>query len=280
MSEITNVGGRDHRSKSDLPAVRLMTFNVRFDTEHDAPSGNRWEHRLESVIETVRRFAPDVVGFQEALRSQLQDLTAAFPDYQAVGKPREAGNVGEYVPVFFDRRRFENEESGDFWLSPTPETEGSKGWDADNPRHSTWLKLRDRDAGVRFAVFNTHLDRWGALARVEAARLIVTRMTLAPDLPTVVMGDFNADEGSEPLETFRSAGLRDTFREIHPQTRDVQTVHHYVDLSGESKIDYVMCDRRWEVLDADIIREPAAGRLPSDHYPVVAELRPRPGPLR
>jgi endonuclease/exonuclease/phosphatase family metal-dependent hydrolase len=254
-----------------------MSFNVRFDTELDAASGNRWEHRAGSAIETVRRFAPDVVGFQEALRSQLQDLAEALPDYEAVGKPREAGDVGEYVPVFLDRRRFELEESGDFWLSPTPENEGSKGWDADNPRHCTWVKLRDRGQDMRFAVFNTHLDRWGSLARLEAVRLILARVALAPDLPSVVLGDFNADERSEPLQTFRTAGFRDTFRDIHPHTADVQTVHHYLDLSGQAKIDYVMCDRRWDVLDATIIREPAAGRLPSDHYPVVAELRPRPG---
>jgi endonuclease/exonuclease/phosphatase family metal-dependent hydrolase len=68
--------------------------------------------------------------------------------------------------------------------------------------------------------------------------------------------------------------LRDTFREVHPDERNVQTVHHYITLSGIEKIDYIWCDRRWEVMDADIIREPAAGRLPSDHYPVVAELRP------
>ncbi|MDQ3991144.1 MAG: endonuclease/exonuclease/phosphatase family protein, partial [Actinomycetota bacterium] len=250
-----------------------MTFNIRFDTVLDAPGGNRWEHRAKSAIETVRRFEPDVVGFQEALRSQLDDLSAALPDYEGVGKPREAGEVGEYVPVFFLRERLEGEEYGDFWLSPTPETEGSRGWDADNPRHCTWVRLRERGRALRFAVFNTHLDRRGSVARREAARMIVARVALAPDVPSVVLGDLNAEEGSEPLEAFHAGGFRDTFREIHPEATDVQTVHHYTDLSGTRKIDYILCDRRWEVVAADIVREPAAGRLPSDHFPVVAELR-------
>jgi endonuclease/exonuclease/phosphatase family metal-dependent hydrolase len=251
-----------------------MTFNLRFDNARDAEAGHGWVDRRDSAVETVRRFEPDVVGFQEALRSQLEDLVAAFPDYQAVGKPREAGAVGEYVPVLYDRRRFEAEDQGDFWLSPTPETEGSKGWDSDNPRHCTWVRLADRNDGVRFAVFNTHLDRWGSIARVEASRLIIGRLTLVADLPSVIMGDFNAEEDSEPLEAFRAAGLRDTFREVHGDATDVQTVHHYTDLSGSEKIDYILCDRRWEVTAAEIIREPAAGRLPSDHFPVVAELHP------
>jgi endonuclease/exonuclease/phosphatase family metal-dependent hydrolase len=97
---------------------------------------------------------------------------------------------------------------------------------------------------------------------------------LAADLPSVVVGDFNAKEDSEPLETLRNAGFRDTFREVHPDAVDVQTAHHYKELSGNRKIDFIMCDRRWTVRSADIIREPAAGRLPSDHFPVVAELLP------
>lgn len=249
-----------------------MTFNIRFDTPLDAAAGNRWKDRIGSVIETVRSFAPDVLGVQEALRRQLDDLVSAFPDYRAVGKPRETGEVGEYVPVFFDHRRFDGEEYGDFWLSETPDLEGSRGWDADNPRHCTWVRLRDRDRGIRFAVFNTHLDRWGELARIEAARLIVTRMAVAPEVPVVVLGDFNALEDSDALEAFRAAGLRDTFREMHPDAADVQTVHHYTDVSGTRKIDYIMCDRRWQVNAAEIVRGPAAGRLPSDHFPVVAEL--------
>jgi endonuclease/exonuclease/phosphatase family metal-dependent hydrolase len=132
--------------------------------------------------------------------------------------------------------------------------------------------LRDRFTGSRFAVFNTHLDVKGVVARFEAAKVILGEVSLAPDLPSVVMGDFNADERSEPLEVLRGAGFRDSFREMHPEEVDVQTVHHYVDLSGPRKIDYIMCDRRWDVRGADIVRTPAADRLPSDHFPVVAEL--------
>jgi endonuclease/exonuclease/phosphatase family metal-dependent hydrolase len=251
--------------------MRLMSFNIRFDAEGDARTGDRWADRAMSVIETVRRFAPDIVGFQEALRGQLDDLIAALPDHQAVGSPRESGSHGEYVPIFFDTRRFTEEESGDFWLSATPEVVGSIGWDASVPRHCTWLRIFEPASQLRYAVFNTHLDRWGPNARSEAARIIAARVSARA--PSLVLGDFNADEASEPVRLLRQAGLRDTFREVHPDERDVQTVHHYARLSGIQKIDYIWCDRRWEVMDADIIREPAGGRLPSDHYPVVAELR-------
>ena len=255
-----------------------MTFNIRFDTLLDAAAGNRWADRIESVVELLSRQRPDIVGFQEALKPQLADLTAALPSHRGIGKPREVGDTGEYVPLFFDSRRFELEAHGDFWLSPTPDVEGSRGWDTDVPRHCTWVRLREVGSAPgsarRFAVFNTHLDVKGSLARVEAARLIVGRVAVAPELPSVVVGDLNAGEDSEPVAIFRGAGLRDTFREIHPDAGDVQTVHHYAELSGSSKIDYIMCDRRWRVVGADIVREGAAGRLPSDHYPVTAVLAP------
>ncbi len=256
-------------------SVRFMTFNIRFDTARDEEAGNRWKNRVDSIVETVKTYKPDVVGFQEALQSQLADLTGSFPEYRAFGKPRDVGETAEYVPLFVLAERFEVQDSGDFWLSPTPRIEGSRGWDTDAPRHCTWARLQDQKTGSRFAVFNTHLDVRGSVARFEAAKVILAEVALVPDVPSVVMGDFNAPEDSEPLEVFRGAGFRDSFREIHPSESDVQTIHHYVDLSGSRKIDFILCDRRWDVLDAEIIRAPAAGRLPSDHFPVVAELLPR-----
>jgi endonuclease/exonuclease/phosphatase family metal-dependent hydrolase len=257
--------------------LRAMTFNIRFDNPEDEASGNRWPSRVESVVATVRRHTPDVVGFQEARRSQLEDLCRSLPEYRALGKPREAGEVGEYVPLLFDERRFDAVQYGDFWLSDTPDLEGSLGWDAPDPRHCTWAVLRDRPSRQQFGVFNTHLDVWGAVARVEGARLILHRTELAAGLPFIVMGDLNSGEQSEALQLLRSAGLVDTYRCLHPDETDVGTVHSYELTTDSEKIDYVLTDHSWEVVGAGIIRELAAGRLPSDHYPVYADLRLSPG---
>jgi len=262
--------------RTSAPTIRVMSFNIRVDTPADVAVGNQWVNRAASVIATVRRYNPDLIGFQEVLASQLEDLTETFPNFQAVGGPREEGHLAEYVPILSIRRRFEAEASGDFWLSPTPEMPGSTGWDAAHPRHCTWLRVIDRLTRRRYALFNTHLDHRGAIARLEAVQIIVARATVAAGLPTILLGDLNADERSEPLKALHSAGLRDSFRDVHPDESDVQTVHHYLAPSGDRKIDYILCDGRWEVLGAEILREPAAGRLPSDHFPVVAELRERP----
>jgi endonuclease/exonuclease/phosphatase family metal-dependent hydrolase len=259
-----------------LDPLRFLTFNIRLDTVVDAATGDRWPDRVKAVLETVTRLEPDVVGFQEALQGQLDDLAAGLPGYLGIGKPREVGETGEYVPVFVNTRRVDIVDRGDFWLSPTPDSEGSRGWDTDVPRHCTWAKLIDRLTEATFAVFNTHLDWKGSLARFEAAKLIVGRAVFVSGVPTVVMGDFNAEEDSDTLTIFREAGFRDTFRELHPHAVDVQTVHHYTDLEGPRKIDYIMCSPRWQVRRAEIVRDHAAGRLPSDHFPVLADLLPDP----
>jgi endonuclease/exonuclease/phosphatase family metal-dependent hydrolase len=275
MSRITQ-NRFGHPKPSAPSAIKVMSFNIRVDTFSDVAAGNQWVNRADSVIATVRRFAPDVIGFQEALSSQLDELIEAFPSHQAVGSPRQEGDLGEYVPILFSRRRLKAEAYGDFWLSPTPDVSGSTGWDAVHPRHCSWVQLLDRMSRRRWIVFNTHLDHRGAVARLEAARIIIERAIVAPGLPTLVLGDLNADETSEPLRAFYAAGLRDTFRDVYPDERDVQTAHHYLTKLDARKIDYILCDGRWEVLAAEIVREPASGRLPSDHFPVVAELRERP----
>jgi len=189
-------------------AIAFMTFNIRLDTPVDRPLGHGWDVRKKSVLETVRRSLPDVVGFQEALLGQLEDLTEAFPDYAPLGGPRETGPAGEYVPLFVERRRFEIEDHGDYWLSTTPGVVGSLGWDAAVPRHCTWARLRDRRSGALFSVHNTHLDRWGELARLESARLISRRAAESAPVPAVLMGDFNATESDEPLARAPTGGGR------------------------------------------------------------------------
>jgi endonuclease/exonuclease/phosphatase family metal-dependent hydrolase len=249
-----------------------MTFNIRLDTPLDAPGGNRWGDRRESVVETVLSARAELLGIQEALPLQRSDLVEALPSYAWVGSGREAGGHGEAVPIFFDRRRFSLEAHGDFWLSEDPGRPGSIGWDARDPRVCTWAALSDRRTGCRFTVFNAHLDVWGEQAKVEGARLVARRMASHRPRPCLLIGDLNAGEDSDVLALLKEAGLRDTFREARPDDRNVGTVHHYTGVPWEQKIDFILCDDTWTVLDSAIVAEKAAGRFPSDHFPVVATL--------
>lgn len=111
--------------------LRVMTFNIRYDNPADGEDG--WASRRAKVASMVRFHGADVVGVQEALPNQLADLAAALPQLGWFGSGRSAARDGEHCAVFFRRDRLEVLAQGTFWLSPTPEVAGSRGWDAALP---------------------------------------------------------------------------------------------------------------------------------------------------
>lgn len=258
---------------SSPPPVEVMTFNVRYANPGDG--ADAWERRTELVFGVIRSHAPDLVGLQEALAGQMDELRAAFPGYRFLGQGRKGGRRGEYSALMVRDERFEVVESGDFWLSPTPDEVGSRGWDADLPRMCTWAVLRDRTSGDAFLAMNTHFDHRGPEARRESARVILEQRARHGGLPLVLTGDLNASEESPPLAELRAAGLRDTFRDAHADADVVGTFNGFRGESDGAKIDYVLVDDGWSTLSAAIVRDHDDGRYPSDHFPVVAAIARR-----
>src|SRR5690606_8159556 len=88
---------------------------------------------------------PQILGVQEALWGQMQDLQQALPQYKFVGVGRDDGDKkGEFSAIFYDTTRIQLLDSKTFWLSETPEVAGSKGWDAAICRIVTYARFRDR----------------------------------------------------------------------------------------------------------------------------------------
>jgi endonuclease/exonuclease/phosphatase family metal-dependent hydrolase len=247
-----------------------MTFNVRYANPDDGDDA--WERRTELVFDVIRRHAPDLVGLQEVLPVQLNELRVAFPEYRFLGQGRAGGRRGEHSALMVKGERLEVVESGDFWLSPTPDEVASRGWDAALPRMCTWAVLRDRASGDAFLAMNTHFDHRGRDARRESARVILERRARHAELSLILTGDLNAGEESAPLAELRAGGLRDTFRDVHDGSVAAGTFNGFRGESDGAKIDYVLVDRGWSTLFAAIVRDHQGGRYPSDHYPVVAVL--------
>lgn len=249
--------------------LRVMTFNVRFDSPDDAPD-NTWTKRRPAALEIVRSCRPDVVGLQEAMAHQVEDVRAGLPEYAFFGRPRDLTPQGEYVPLLWLRERFDAEQSGVFWLSEDPELEASIGWDADNPRVATWAVLRDRTSKRAFLVVNTHLDRWGELARRSGAELIITRAAERfAGLPMIVTGDMNESYGDPAMNVFASALLRDSYADVSDDAPP--TIHHWGERFSR-KIDFVLVDPNWRSLSAKVVEDRPDGQWPSDHFPVTADL--------
>jgi endonuclease/exonuclease/phosphatase family metal-dependent hydrolase len=270
--------------------LSLISFNVRYDNPSDGPDA--WAARREQVYALIRDRRPDAIGLQEVLKSQLDDLARAVPEYGAIGAGRDDGKEkGEYSPVLYLTSRFEAPESGTFWLSDTPEAPGSNTWNAACVRVCTWVRLTEKPTGRSFYLFNTHLDHQNQAARDRGAELIAARMAARahPEDPVILAGDLNAGEENSTVMflTGRApraylavspapprTGLVDSFRVAHPDEADVGTFHAFKGPAGDThrKIDYILVPQGTEVLETSIDRRHRDGRYPSDHYPVTARI--------
>ena len=263
--------------------LRVMSFNLRSGTAADGP--DRWERRRESLVRTIAAFEPDVLCTQECLAFQADYLSKKLRIYDYVGAGRDDGKrEGEMVAIFIRRERLEVLEQGHFWLSDTPEKAGSVGWDAACTRMVTWVKVRTRgDPPEQFYVFNTHLDHRGTRARIESAWVLRKRMQMiAGSEPIILAGDFNAppDSASDgPYRLLRAnegstgAPLRDTYRQVHKRVRAHEgTFHGFTGRLTGQRIDWILATPHFDCLRAAIDHSNSAGRYPSDHFPVRAEL--------
>ncbi|QLG64005.1 endonuclease/exonuclease/phosphatase family protein [Halorarum salinum] len=255
-----------------------MTYNVRYANPNDGE--NVWPNRRDHVATAIRFHKPDLVGLQEAVHGQLEDLRTRLPDFEwlAAGRPAE-GTAGEYVPIGYRRNRFEPADDGSFWLSETPDAPG-RGWDAALPRLVHYVRFRDRATGVAFRHFNTHFDHRGGTARRRSAELLRDRVDeLASDDPIVVTGDFNSRESTEPYRVLTEEGghrrsLTDTHRiSKHPHHGPSTSMTDFGNLIPQKKIDHVLVSPGAEVINHGSCSDTYGdGRYPSDHLPVVADV--------
>jgi endonuclease/exonuclease/phosphatase family metal-dependent hydrolase len=262
-----------------------LTFNIRINVAHDGE--NDWPHRRDLWVSTVRAFDPDLLGLQEVGPGQGEEIRKALADYEMFGGSRDGARPGEASSLLFRKSRFECVRDGVFWLSETPESPASKGWDAAFPRVVTWAELRDRSAGAKdahFFYFNTHWDHKGEQARLQSAQLMRRRIEqIAGDAPVIVKGDFCCSDDSKAYQflvnpTGVDAGkprLIDSYREFHPQHEATDfTFHGFTGTNTKpSRIDWILHTPEFKAARCEIDRTNAQGRYPSDHFPVIAVLK-------
>lgn len=248
------------------------TYNLRLNLASDGP--NAWPHRRDAVRALIRYHEIDLLGTQEGLIDQIEDL-AAMPGLARVGVGRDDGKRGgEHAAIFFRTERFALLATGDFWLSPTPEVPG-KGWDARCcNRLASWARLRDLANGRVFFAFAVHFDHEGVVARRESARFMLRKMReIAGEAPALLLGDLNATPESEPVQILLT-GLRDarTLSQTPPYG-PVGTFNGFkLDAPLLERIDYVLLSPQWRVLRYAALTDSVDARFPSDHLPVVTRL--------
>lgn len=259
--------------------LRVMSYNIRLDLESDGI--NRWANRRDQFIGQIRLMNPAILGLQEVVPGQKADLQKALPGYDFLGAARDDGrSKGEFSNLAIRRDIFRIRSSGTFWLSPTPGVP-SKGWDAAYPRIATWAKLVRRSDGRRFLALNTHFDHVGQMARLQSARQIAgwlpAQRTAGESI--IVTGDLNTEPGTPPIRelTQSTLGLRDAHEaSLTPRIGPDGTFNAFVLVPSESRrIDYILASPPLAVENYAVLGwHGEGGRPASDHFPVIADLRP------
>ncbi|KOX97534.1 endonuclease/exonuclease/phosphatase family protein [Halorubrum tropicale] len=276
-----------------MTAIRVLSYNVRYANRgdhHDA-----WHDRRDAVGRLVRFHRPDVAAFQEPLPEQRRDLRERLPEYEFVGRGREADGEGEGCPVAARSDRWEVVDDGTFWLSETPD-EPSTGWGASHPRIATWARVRAVGGDAALRVVNTHFDHVSARARRESARLLRERLPTVATAdeggadaraPLLLVGDLNCTPGSDPhgillddesgVEDGAPSGdapsLRDAAAEADLRHGPETSLTDFARLIDGRRIDHALVSPAVSVeAFATLADRDDRGRYPSDHLPILARL--------
>lgn len=266
--------------------LKVMTYNIRYDggnrrlPENEKPwSAESGPSRRDMVLSVIDSVNPDLLGLQEALPQQVDDVAGHLEGYESYSVGREDGKRrGEHCSIFYRKDRFERLGEGTFWLCDTPDKPGSKHPEAACPRIASWVHLADRkNDGKQLVFLNMHWDHVGREAREFAAQTVVKQLASIEDADhAIVVGDLNSKEGSVEIERLLGdtrVPLVDAFRQVHQEPQsDELTFNGFRNRSRGKRIDFVMTSPAWKPTSAEIVRTQFDGVLPSDHYPVVVEL--------
>jgi len=252
----------------------VMTYNIRVGL---APDGeNHWQKSRDMLFALLRDQHPDVIGLQEALHSQIEEILQAVPGYAYVGVGRADGRQGgEYAVILYRTARLSVRRTDTFWFSDTPHVVKSTSWGNTIERICTWAYFEDRE-GPAFYQYNLHIDHLSQPSRERSAALLLSTIAARdPKAPILITGDFNAGEDNAATKAVRAV-FRDSYRVIHPDDTEVGTFTAFTfgDTKGD-KIDDIFVGPEVEVLDAQIVRTSRDNHYPSDHFPVTATLRLR-----
>jgi len=266
-------------SAAQANQVKVMTFNIRTRTVIDGP--NHWNRRKGVVTDTIAGNGADIVGLQEVKGSQLNYIESALGQYAVYAAGRSNGlGRGESCPVLYRKDRFGLIDAGTFWFSDTPSVAGSKDWGNLPPRICSWVYLVERNTRSGLYVYNLHLDNLSQNSRKKSVELLAHKIAVRQtNDPFVVMGDFNMETQNPAMRWLNRIGIGkprlasvDVWQSIHPG-RTIGTRHGFRGRTSGKQIDHIRLSSNLHALDARIDTHNRNGRYPSDHFPVVANIR-------
>ena len=269
--------------------LRYVTVNLYHGGAFSGLLGNgkNLDRRLEMVVEELRGLDPDIIGLQEASEGRQRGNVAA----------RLAAQLGfHHVYMAANPRPFTSDRANRVIASLLNFSEGP----AIVSRFpiATWESLDlprcGRRADSRLLLRATLQSPWGGLdvfsvhtigEACQIGRVAQLVRNRRGPIPSVLMGDFNAAEGSVAIAAItRNGGFIDAFRTVNPSSPG-PTVWQRIDAPApmaQRRVDYIFvipgAEYGGRVLSSRVIlntprRLPNGETLwPSDHHGVLAEM--------
>ena len=264
----------DVSAQNDKELISIATINVRVTNVRDGL--NHWDNRKQQILDFIAQDSLDIVCMQEPTSAQLRFFLKSLIKYSCVGnKPKNV--VGEeFVPIFYNKRVFDCLNSGTFWLSETPDSASTKGWDGKNVRRATWAIIKSKRNGNSLCIVNTHLDHKGEKARIQGMRLIKERFKqIANELPILICGDMNCSAISQPyyIALNDSFLMYDAYHVANNRKGSTYSYHGFGNrpVNKRGMCDFIFVTKNVKVAEIEIVKEQEVnGIYMTDHCPIVA----------
>src|SRR5215813_12667866 len=103
--------------------LRVMTFNIANALETEDDGENAWTVRAPLNVRTIKRYAPDLIGFQQCDDGNLETYRSRLAEYEYIlGPAADSRDLYGYNAIAYLPGRLGLLDSGGLYLSETPET--------------------------------------------------------------------------------------------------------------------------------------------------------------
>jgi endonuclease/exonuclease/phosphatase family metal-dependent hydrolase len=232
-----------------------------------------WSVRAPEIKERLASYLPDLIGLQETDSNNDIATIIDSKDYSLVSYHKGDFEYGD-AALLYKTERFDLLDSGQFWLSPTPDLPLAFGFKKLSMlRYVNWAMLSDKQSHFKFLFVNTHFDNAGSNKEPSSTLFRERIAQLAKSLPIIVTGDFNSEATTERY--LRFSGSQDN----PPLLINAYTLagqpNVEANLNPDKRIDHIFAGgpckitaSEWRVDTAPLKN----GKPMSDHEPIISQL--------
>ena len=249
--------------------LKVISSNIRFDEPTDEK--HLWQNRRPILSECLLQFTPDLIGTQEGRHPQILELENELDPLSLVCSHRKWIEKRMYPCFFYNPNTIEVLQSGDIWLSGTPEVPGTFFIDSIFPRLCTWLLASWKQQKTLLFAINTHLDHQLTKTRQKQIEVLLSEIQKIRPLEALVllMGDFNERPGDPVYQKVQLAPIpwRDPW--IEHDKKEEESYHNFKGkLKDGHRIDWLWADKRLRCKEIFLDKFSENGIYPSDHFPL------------